>query len=440
MRTLFIALSIFFCWICTPCLLFSQAFTSFFTGDTSDVQSNTYQAGIVLAGGGPDNDDAMRWMLARAGGGDVLVLRASGSDGYNDYFFQELGVVVNSVETIRFNDASAATDPYVLRRIREAELIFFAGGDQTNYVNYWRGNAVGAALNEAINQKRITIGGTSAGMAILGEIYYAPSAQSLVSQEALSNPFHPNTQGFSQLPFLQLPFLENTFTDTHFEQRNRTGRSAVLLGRSTAMVGQVAKGIAANEATAICVDELGIARVFGEHPAFPDFAFFFLPGCSDSAFEPENMTANEAFHWDRGGKAISVYRVPGTPDGSHFFDLNNWTTGSGGQWLHWWVQNGLLQSNLNGSEPSNCQPSSTQETARWEAITLAPTLVRTQTQFLGELPALQNSRLLSLDGRILARYPASQRAFDLSAFPPGVYFLQIESVAGEQRIWKLLKQ
>ncbi len=440
MRIFSFLASYFLFWIFTPCFLFSQAFTSFFTGDTSDVQSNSYQPGIVLAGGGPDNDDAMRWMLARAGGGDVLVLRASGSNGYNDYFFQELGLLVNSVETIRFNNASAATDPYVLRRIQEAELIFFAGGDQTNYVNYWRGNAIGAALNEAINQKGITVGGTSAGMAILGQLYYAPSNQSLVSQEALSNPFHPNTQGFSQLPFLQLPYLENTFTDTHFEQRNRTGRSAVLLGRSTAMVGQLARGIAANEATAICVDELGIARVFGEHPAFPDYAFFFLPGCSNSAFEPENMTANEAFHWDKGGKAISVYRVPGTPDGSHFFDLSNWASGSGGQWLHWWVQNGTLQTNLNGSEPSDCSPSSTQETTEWKAITLAPTLVQTHTQLLGELPVLQRARLLSLDGRTLAHYPASQRTFDLTAFPRGVYFLQIESVAGQQGIWKLVKQ
>ena len=36
-------------------------------------------------GGASENDAAMAWFLERAGGGDVLVLRASGSDGYNDY-------------------------------------------------------------------------------------------------------------------------------------------------------------------------------------------------------------------------------------------------------------------------------------------------------------------------------------------------------------------
>lgn len=36
-------------------------------------------------------DEAMKWFLNLANGGNVLVLRASGSDGYNNYFYSELG-------------------------------------------------------------------------------------------------------------------------------------------------------------------------------------------------------------------------------------------------------------------------------------------------------------------------------------------------------------
>jgi hypothetical protein len=54
--------------------------------DTTDV-TVTVQKGTVLMGGASENDNAMRWFLERAGGGDVLVLRTSGEDGYNDYFF-----------------------------------------------------------------------------------------------------------------------------------------------------------------------------------------------------------------------------------------------------------------------------------------------------------------------------------------------------------------
>ena len=40
---------------------------------------------------------------------------------------------VNSVETIRFENASAASDPYVVQQINNAEILFIAGGDQYVY-------------------------------------------------------------------------------------------------------------------------------------------------------------------------------------------------------------------------------------------------------------------------------------------------------------------
>ncbi|MEO1713279.1 MAG: cyanophycinase, partial [Bacteroidota bacterium] len=94
----------------------AQTYTSWLVGDAADV-STSHEAGIVLAGGGSDNDDAMAWMLNRADGGDVVVLRASGTNGYNSYFFNQLGVTLNSVETIRIPSVAAANDPYVQSRI-----------------------------------------------------------------------------------------------------------------------------------------------------------------------------------------------------------------------------------------------------------------------------------------------------------------------------------
>ena len=90
--------------------LFAQNYTSYFTGNTTDIVT-TPTRGICLMGGASEYDDAMRWFLNRANGGDVLVLRASGADGYNAYFYTDLGVTLNSVETIVFNNANASTDP-----------------------------------------------------------------------------------------------------------------------------------------------------------------------------------------------------------------------------------------------------------------------------------------------------------------------------------------
>ena len=118
-------------------LICAQNYTSYFTGSSTDVVTNPI-GGICLMGGASENDEAMKWFLNRTDGGDILVIRASGSDGYNDYFFSELGVNVNSVETIVFHNALASTENYIHQRINQAEAIWIAGGDQWNYVNYWR--------------------------------------------------------------------------------------------------------------------------------------------------------------------------------------------------------------------------------------------------------------------------------------------------------------
>src|SRR5690606_29240729 len=51
-------------------------------GDTADIKTNT-QGGVVLMGGGTDVDAAFQWMIARSGGGDAVIIRASGTDAYN---------------------------------------------------------------------------------------------------------------------------------------------------------------------------------------------------------------------------------------------------------------------------------------------------------------------------------------------------------------------
>ena len=128
---------------------YAQNYTSYFTGNTSDV-STIPQGGICLMGGATEEDEAIKWFLNRADGGDVLVLRASGSDGYNDYFYNQLGVTVNSVETIVFNDASASNEAYIQQKISQAEAIWFAGGDQWYYVSYWYNTPIQTEINQAI--------------------------------------------------------------------------------------------------------------------------------------------------------------------------------------------------------------------------------------------------------------------------------------------------
>ena len=70
------------------------------------------------------------------GGGDFVVLRASGADDYNDYIFKLCHC--DSVETIVFDKGAATSDPFVIETIRNAEALFIAGGDQSNYIRSGR--------------------------------------------------------------------------------------------------------------------------------------------------------------------------------------------------------------------------------------------------------------------------------------------------------------
>lgn len=331
-----------------PLTLFSQDYTSYFTGNATDVQP-VPTGGICLMGGATENDNAMIWFLQKANGGDVLVLRASGSDGYNNYMYSQLGVTVNSVETIVFNNANAANEAYIHQKIQQAEAIWFAGGDQWDYISYWRNTTISSLINDAITNRNIVIGGTSAGMAIQGGFYFSAQNGTVTSSTALSNPFDNNVT-VDSAPFISNAYLQDVITDTHYDNPDRKGRHLVFLARILVDSGTVAKGIACDEYTAVCINSNGIANVYGGHPNFDDNAYFIQPNCELSSLLPENCTPNNPLDWNLGNEAIKVYAVKGTQSGSNTFDLNDWKTGTGGTWEHWYVGNGVLQQQ-SGTQP-----------------------------------------------------------------------------------------
>ena len=43
--------------------------------------------------------------------------------------------------------------------------------------------------------------------------------------------------------------------------------------------------------------------------------------------------------WNADNQAIKVYNIKGTVNGENSFDLNSWSTGTGGEWQEWYVLN-----------------------------------------------------------------------------------------------------
>src|SRR5437667_7596811 len=110
-------------------------YQSFIAGDPADAPPPPgMSAGLVLMGGGLDVDEAYQWMCQRAGGGDFVVIRTSGTDAYNPYI-QRLCPQMDSVETIIITTTTGANSNYVRDQIHNAEILWIAGGDQTTYVD-----------------------------------------------------------------------------------------------------------------------------------------------------------------------------------------------------------------------------------------------------------------------------------------------------------------
>ncbi|QLE03128.1 cyanophycinase [Galbibacter sp. BG1] len=317
-----------------------KGYTSSKVGSNTDVVTSP-TGGVCLMGGASEDDNAMKWFLNRADGGDILVLRASGTNGYNNYFYSDLGVTVNSVETIIFSNSSASTDPYVIDRINKAEAIWFAGGDQWDYISFWRNTPVSTAINNGINNRNIVVGGTSAGMAIQGKYYYTAENGSVTSSEALYNPYDSYVT-IGSAPFIDNDYLTDVITDTHYDNPDRKGRHVTFLARIVKDYGIRAKGIACDEYTAVCINGSGIAKIYGGHPNYDDNAYFIQPNPANSNYGPEVCNSNNSLDWYRNKQALKVYAVKGTSDGSKTFNLNNWSSGSGGQWEYWYVDQGVL--------------------------------------------------------------------------------------------------
>ena len=237
----------------------SNSYTYYHRGSTQDVQRKT-QGGLALMGGSTDVDEVFRWMADRGGNGDFLVLRGSGSDGYQEYIDQIADV--NSVSTLVIRDSKAAEDKFVLDKVKKAEAIFFAGGDQWNYVGKWKNTELLKELNKALI-RGVPMGGTSAGLAILGEHVFTAEKASLTSSEALEAPLQDAITLESD--FLKAPTLENVITDTHFSERDRMGRLVTFMARlQKENELKTVRGIGVDEKTAVLVSPDGGSRTVGE--------------------------------------------------------------------------------------------------------------------------------------------------------------------------------
>ena len=296
-------------------------------GNKQDVQTQP-TAGIAMMGGGSDLDEAFRWLCKKGNGGDFLVLRATGDDDYNPYVN---GLCkLNSVATLIIPSREAAQDPAVAEIIRRAEVVFIAGGDQANYIRGWKGTPVEDAINADIAAGK-PIGGTSAGLAVLGEFVYGALGDKsddndLASTDVLPNPYFERVTLVRD--FLKIPHLENLLTDSHLAKRDRMGRTLGFLARIMQDGwSQTPREVAIDEKSAVLVEADGKGMVVGSGKG----AYFLRPTQPPQVCRPGlPLTFRDVY----------VYKVA---TGGHF-DFVAWT-GGGGTAYSLAVEQGRIESN-----------------------------------------------------------------------------------------------
>lgn len=245
-------------------------------GSSTDAVITCAGPAYDIGGGGGDVLAAIQWVIDQVRGTtgtggpklDVVVLRCSGSNGYNAPILAMNGV--NSVESIVGTSAADFNDATVADAVSKAEVIFFAGGNQANYIQFIKGTATDTAL-KGVLARGGGLGGTSAGAAIQGAIIHDATTGSSTSAESLNDPYAAKihfTQGW-----FGAAYLNDTLCEPHLQSGgngyDRMGRLLAFVarqiqdGKSTDML-----GIGIDSETSLVVDKQGMATVMGDRNVY----------------------------------------------------------------------------------------------------------------------------------------------------------------------------
>jgi cyanophycinase len=263
----------------------------------------------VLLGGHGDVDEATRDLCAHSGGGDLVVLRATGEDDYNQEFHDVCPG--NSVTTLVITSRDGAGVKFVADKIRAAHAIFIAGGDQSNYVRYWTGTPVQEEINAAM-ARGVPIGGISAGLAVQGQFVFTSMIDTITTPEALADPYGPLVT--LSRDFLREPGMAGIITDSHFSQRQRMGRSIAFMSRiiQDGWASSV-HAIGIDETTAVVLDPSGHAKVLGKGAAY----FMTLDHKPEQCEYRKPLTV----------RGVEILRVQAGPNAT--FDFSTWSSPTG---------------------------------------------------------------------------------------------------------------
>ncbi|MGW4523366.1 hypothetical protein [Amycolatopsis sp. NPDC004378] len=207
-------------------------------GNTADVTRSSWSGpAYTMNGSGSVVAETMRKAIDTIRGGtgtlDIVVLAGStpSSGSRTPECDTVMGLAgVNSCTTWVLTRASDGNDSRVNSDVRNAEFVYFAGGDQCRYAA-WKGTSLQASVQSVV-AKGGGSGGGSAGTHINSSIVYDACSGSVDSRAALQNPYDPDISFTTGM--FSWPNYGDTINDSHFVTRDRMGRLMAFTARAVA--------------------------------------------------------------------------------------------------------------------------------------------------------------------------------------------------------------
>ncbi|KAA5549236.1 cyanophycinase [Adhaeribacter rhizoryzae] len=158
--------------------------------------------------------------------------------------FEELGQP--NVRFMHIDEENEADQPDYLRRIKNADVIFFTGGDQRRILKFLKDTQVHKLMKERYLNEDLIIAGTSAGSAAMSDrmIYEGYGPYSLEKGRTKTS--------------AGLSFIKKVYIDTHFTERGRFGRLSIAVSQHPEYI-----GIGLGEETGVIIREGNLIEVFG---------------------------------------------------------------------------------------------------------------------------------------------------------------------------------
>jgi cyanophycinase len=219
------------------------------------------QGYICAVGGGSEgtndwNRAPYSWIVEKADSGKIVVLSVNDETTWIPDYFRSLGA--SSAYNLRINSRTLADSQAMYDSIVAADGIFIKGGNQYNYINYWKGTLTEEAIKVVFNRGGV-VSGTSAGAMVLGEHDLSAKYGTYYPDDALPNPFI--SQSHVESDFLKL--IPGVLFDTHVIERARQGRMVPLFVKLQSDGINDATIVGIDDRTAICISPDGTGTVMG---------------------------------------------------------------------------------------------------------------------------------------------------------------------------------